>query len=136
VTARDGDRRTQQVRGVADEVALALGSRADLAHGGLAPAGVPDHGDEHGAHQRHFGHLVDAMAGLQRALEQRGAGGHTDHREHDAGRARRPDAEAVEDRQADPDEVERDGLPLVQPEHHRTFAAAKAPRRAQASAAR
>ena len=118
VALGDRDRRQHLVRDVGEEDLLPLerggvllGQRLGHAHRLLPPLRVEDHGEEHQRHQRHLGLLRPALAaGHDR--DQRHAAGRDADEEDAEHRARAPpDAEAVEDREADVDEVERDGLP-------------------------
>ena len=121
----DRQRRAQRMRGVAHEAALALGDPALLVDGVLAPAHVPDHAEEHARHERDLGQLgaVDRVAQHRDRRDRH-------HREQDARGLRvRPPAEAVEERDRDPDPVERDRLPLREDEHaDRAGHAERAPR--------
>ena len=117
VPARDGDRRPQQVRGVADELALALGGAPRLLERHVAPVGVPHHREEHREHERDLGELVEPVAGDLHGAQQRVARRHGDDREHERGAPAPPRAEAVEQGQAHPHEVEGHGLPVVPADH-------------------
>ena len=115
--AGDRDRGAQQMRGVADELALALGGAADLLERGVAPVGVPHHRQEHGEHERDLGELVEPVAG---DLHRTGAARSPWSRSRPRARppcSRAATPEAVEHGQAHPDEVERHGLPVVPADH-------------------
>ena len=125
VAARDRHRRPELVRGVVQKPLLAreqrgsgLGLLLHLAKRGLPAPRVPDHREEHGRHERHLRQLArELRAHVDVPQDQRA--GRDDHRaEHGQHRPDPPDAEAVQQRQADPDEVERDRLPRL-PERHR-----------------
>jgi hypothetical protein len=125
VPARDRDGRSQLVRRVVDEALLALEHRAPLLGPAFgdplsldAPAGVPHHRQEHRGHQRHLEQLAPQLAPVERVERDRRGGRDHHAGEHDQRRASRPHPEAVDERQADPDEVERDRLP-ARPGDHR-----------------
>ena len=63
-------------------------------------------------HQRDLVELVHGLGAPVDVPADRGERGHHDHGEHPQRRPGRPDPEPVEQRQADPDEVERDRLPV------------------------
>jgi hypothetical protein len=111
VPAGDGDRGPQLVRRVADELELAGGGAAQLRDGRLVATRVPDHGAEHRGHQRHLGELFGRQAVVDHRRGHRGAGAQADRRQDREGRAHRPQPEPVEQREADPDLVERDRRP-------------------------
>ena len=118
MTARDRDRRSQLVRDVVQEPLLPHDERLGGAHGRLPAPCVPHHREEHRRHERHLEELAPELDPLERVGEDRGARGDDDRAEHQRRRLRLPDAEAVDERQADPDEMERDRLP-ARPDDHR-----------------
>ena len=118
MAARDRDRRSQLVRDIVQQTLLALEQLRTLAceplHGlkrRLPAPGVPHHRDEHGRHERHLEQLAPELSALKGVVEDHDAGRRRHGREHDRRRAQAPHPEAVQDREAHPDEVERDRLP-------------------------
>ena len=126
MSARDRHRRPQLVRDVVKELLLPLEQRRALlgltprpsASGVLAPARVPDHREEHRRHERHLEELAPLLVAAERVVhdQERRSKPRTTARTKPSAEA--PDPEAVEQRQADPDEVERDRLP-ARPQGHR-----------------
>ena len=122
-----GDRhgRAQLVRRVVEEPLLALEQRCaglrerlHLVHRRLTAPRMPHHRHEHRAHQRHLEQLAPELDAVECVAEDARAGSEDDDGEHRERHGRRPDSEPVDDRQADPDEVERDRLP-ARPGDHR-----------------
>ena len=85
----------------------------------LPSACMPHHREEHRRHERHFEKLAPELDPLEGVDKNRRAGRDEDRAEHERGHLRPPDAEAIEERQADPDEVERDRLPARPCDHYR-----------------
>ena len=118
VPERDGDRGAKLVRGVLQEPALGgeqprvfLADQARLLFRGELAPGVPDHGQEHGRHQRDLGEL-GARFGAARHVQANASGGRRhDHAKHREGGLGRPGTEPVHQRDAYPDQVEGDRLP-------------------------
>ena len=124
MTARDRHGRTQLVRDVVEEPLLlgeqlgALGRFVlKLPDRVLAPARMPDHRQEHRRHQRYLEQLAPELLAVEGVAQDQRARRRNHEAEHDAGGARRPDPEAVDQGQADPDEVERDRLPARDEPH-------------------
>ena len=80
---------------------------------------VPHHREEHRRHERHLEELAPELDPLEGVGEDRRARGDEDRSEHERRHVRLPDAEAVQERQADPDEVERNRLPARPHDHRR-----------------
>ena len=81
------------------------------------PVGVPGHRQEHQRQQRVLGQLGGRL-GPDRHVKRDADRGHHQHRaRHPEGGSPVPGAEPVDERQARPDEVERDGLPGREHEH-------------------
>ncbi len=124
MAAGDRHRRAQLVRRVVEEPLLpgeqrrpALRQLLHRQHGLLPPPRMPDHREEHGRHERDLEQLAPGLRAVVDVDEDQLAGDDADGDEGDEGRAQPPDAEAVDEREADPDEVERDGLPGLPAEH-------------------
>ena len=108
-----------------DEALLALEQRPALlgalfcdALGLDAPARMPDHRQEHRRHQRHLEELPPQLNSAE-CIEADRQRRHPHHEpEHDERSPHRPHPEAVQEREADPDEVKRDRLP-ARPREHR-----------------
>ena len=121
---RDRDRRAKLVRRVLDESTLAF-EQARVVHrdalnllgGRQATPRVPHHRGEHRGHERHLGELIQLLPAPDDVLIDQRARGHHHEREDHHRWAGPPDAEPVQDRQAHPDEVERDRLPLRYERH-------------------
>jgi len=118
VASCDRHRCAELVRGVVDEALLLLQQRLGDAERDLAAPRVPDHREEHRRHQRHLEQLAPELDPFEGVGENQRACPEEDHGEHERRRRRAPHTEAVEQRQADPDEVERDRLP-ARPDRHR-----------------
>ena len=108
-----------------DEALLALEHRASLLGAVLgdphrinAPARVPDHGQKHGRHERDLEQLAPQLDARERVEHDRRARKDDHEAQNDERRPERPHAEAVEQREADPHEMERDRLP-ARPRDHR-----------------
>ena len=87
---------------------------------------MPDHRKEHRGHERHLEELAPELLAAEGVAQDQDAGRNDHEAEHEAGRPRLPDAEAVEEGQADPDEVEGIVSQLGQRAIARRFAAANA----------
>ena len=128
---RDGDRGTQLMRGVLQELALLfqqaqvfLGDPVHLFHGGQPflggcqpPAAMPDHHQEHQRDQRDLGQVVGVLLPLEDLHADDAAGGQRHRRPGQDGRLQAPQPEAVDNGQAHPDDQERDRLPGRQQPH-------------------
>ena len=124
MAARDRHRRPQLVRDVVKELLLPFEQpRAILRHrlGDtdrlLSPAGVPDHGEEHRGHERHLGQLAGQLRPAADVEHDHQPGRGADAGEDERRGHGTPDPEAVEQRQAHPDEVEGNRLPARPPDH-------------------
>src|SRR4051795_2694172 len=93
-----------------DEPCPVLGNGFSCAHRLLASSRVPDHREKHRAHQRNFGELPRYLRTVTHVLQDQDGSRCTDTDENDRGRQTPPDTKAVEQGEADPDEVERDRL--------------------------
>src|SRR2546423_14446239 len=83
----------------------------DRAHRLLPSSRVPDHCEKHRAHQRYFGELARYLRTITHVLQDQDGSRCADTQQNDRGRQTPPDPEAVEQSEADPDEVEGDRLP-------------------------
>ena len=124
VATGDSHRRPQFVGGVIHELlpprhqlGVLLGAQLGRAQRVLAPTGMPDHGEEHRGHQRHLEELAPKLDPVEGVHEDQSTRAGDHGRENDPRSVATPDAEAVNQGQADPYEVERDRLP-VGPEAH------------------
>ena len=124
VTERDRDRRPQLVRGVLQEPPLVVEQPGVvLADHLVRPLGrqlavrVPRHRQEHQGKQRVLGQLGGGLGADDDVIGDADRG----HREHRAATHRVgppvPGAEPVDERQARPDQVERDRLPVGEHDH-------------------
>jgi hypothetical protein len=131
VAERHGDRGTQLVRGILQELALLLqqaqvllGDPLHLLHGGQpflgggqAPTAMPDHDQEHQRDQRDFGQVVGILLALEDLHEDDAPGGQR-HRGPGQDRGlQAPQPESVDHGQADPDGQERHRRPVVEQAH-------------------
>ena len=129
----DGDRGTQLVRGVLQELPLLLqqaqvflGDPLHLFHRGQPflggrqpPAAVPDHDQEHQRDQRDFGQVVGVLLALKDLHADDAAGGQRHRRPGQDRRLQPPQPEPVDHGQADPNGQERYRLPGRQQPHRR-----------------
>ena len=125
MATRDRDRCPQLVRGVVEEPLLPLeqrgahlGDALNLCERRLPALRVPDHGEEHRRHERHLEQLTPELDAGERVGHDARARREDHHGKDGPHRSRRPDADAVDEREGDPDEVERDRLP-ARPGDHR-----------------
>ena len=125
VATSDSHRRPQLVGGVIHELlpprhqlGVLLGAQLGHAQRVLTPSCMPDHGEEHRGHERHLEELAPELDPLEGVHEDQPAGTDDYGRENDRRPAAIPNAEAVDQGQADPHEVERDRFP-VGPKAHR-----------------
>jgi hypothetical protein len=93
---------------------LGLGEPPGLLGRRSSPLRVPHHREEHRRHQRDLGELVGTFVAASDRPGERGARDHHHDEQDEHRRAEAPQPDAVDEREADPHEVERDRLPVAE----------------------
>src|SRR5215218_4234492 len=113
MTPGDRDRSPQLVGGIPNEISLTLeqtmvgfGEPLRLIDRDLSSVSVPHHRYEHRRHQRDLRQLVGSLVAACDGPCERGAGDGDHHEEKDHRGSKPPYPEPVDEREADPDEVE------------------------------
>ena len=112
------------MRGAGEELTLAddadgplLGQPPTELHGAPTALHVEDHRKDQQGHHGHLRELRPRLGAATPGAHGQQAGGHGDHRESRERRRHGPGPDPVHDREAEVDEVERQGLPAV-PDFH------------------